>query len=124
MKRRTKWGISNDRRAKQTGLILQARCALSAQNVRENTDEVSQEKREIVNQGKTCTWYKVPFCKCCRWRRVLRIKCSGGGGKRKWWRLQTCKGCQHDVEGRREFELNVANRRSASNVRVDSVRDV
>jgi hypothetical protein len=109
---------------KQTGLILQARCVLSAQNVGENTDEVSHKKREDMDQGRTCAWYKVPFCKCCRWRRVLRTKCSGGGGKRKWWRLQSGKQSQYDVEGGREFESNVAIRGSDSGVRVDSVRDV
>jgi hypothetical protein len=38
--------------------------------------------------------------------------------------LQRRERCQHDVEGGREFESNVAIRGSASGVRVDSARDV
>jgi hypothetical protein len=66
MRRRTRWG-DRARLLKQTKLVTQAQCEVPIERLCgvEFKEESVQEEKE--HQTKTCAWYKLPFCTCCKW---------------------------------------------------------
>lgn len=146
MRRRTKWGNRDIRdntddkerrarqakqekrakqykKAKQAEPATQLRSAPPAENVAENQHENPNEGAKNPEHGKTCTWYKMPFCRCCVCIMVVGSKLlrnvfvpsvvavprphrntsmiptpKGWARRKKWWHLQRCKQPRQNVE--------------------------
>jgi hypothetical protein len=66
LRRRTRWG-NKTRPAKQAALGTQARNGLPVERLYGIENEMSGELEGDAEQKKTCAWYKLLFCKCCKW---------------------------------------------------------
>jgi hypothetical protein len=74
MRRRTKWADRATRLPKQT---IPVRCDAPAEP--QCGVEYEYKEEEPQQEGgykmKTCAWYKLPFCGCCRWTRTAMAQC-------------------------------------------------
>jgi hypothetical protein len=75
MRRRTKWG-DRTRLPKQTTLMTQGRYESPAERLCEIGSKKEDEKEEGEYQTKTCAWYILPFCRCCKWTKTAIAQSS------------------------------------------------
>jgi hypothetical protein len=75
MRRRTKWG-DRTRLPEQTTLMTQGRYESSTERLCDIESKKEDGKEEGKYQTKTCAWYILPFCRCCRWTKTAIAQSS------------------------------------------------